>query len=179
MVCYTCPRRAVGDCSRCGRHYCNAHGRGLCEECASPTSALPADLTYRAAVVGSALLAVIGIVFLQVWPAPPAGRPPVLLFSCASTPSDLLLDADLVPTPVLPFTTLRPDNATPTPAVTPATPSPTPTPRPQEQYTVVSGDTLLGIAARAGTTVDALVGANGLSSANALLRIGQVLTIPR
>jgi LysM repeat protein len=45
------------------------------------------------------------------------------------------------------------------------------------QYTVRSGDTVSGIAARHDTTVAAIVAANGLN-ARALIRIGQVLTIP-
>ena len=44
-------------------------------------------------------------------------------------------------------------------------------------YTVVSGDTLGAIASRFGTTVDAIVAANGLRNANSIA-IGQVLTIP-
>jgi LysM repeat protein len=44
-------------------------------------------------------------------------------------------------------------------------------------YTVVAGDTLYGIAGRFGTTVDAIVQANGLSDAN-VLSIGQELKIP-
>ncbi|MBZ2195631.1 LysM peptidoglycan-binding domain-containing protein [Ruania sp. N2-46] len=44
-------------------------------------------------------------------------------------------------------------------------------------YTVTSGDTVSRIAARHGTTVSAIVSANGLDS-RALIRIGQTLTIP-
>src|SRR5215210_3599540 len=43
--------------------------------------------------------------------------------------------------------------------------------------TVQPGDTLTSIAARSGTSVDALVQANGLASAN-VIYAGQVLTIP-
>ncbi len=43
-------------------------------------------------------------------------------------------------------------------------------------YTVQAGDTLSGIAARFGTTVDALVAANGISNPS-LIRIGQTLTV--
>lgn len=46
-----------------------------------------------------------------------------------------------------------------------------------QTYRVQSGDTLSGIAARFGTTVDALMTANGLSSAH-LIRAGETLTIP-
>ncbi len=44
-------------------------------------------------------------------------------------------------------------------------------------YTVVDGDTLFSIARRQGTTVDALVAANGLADPN-VLSVGQVLQIP-
>lgn len=44
-------------------------------------------------------------------------------------------------------------------------------------YTVRSADTVSAIAARFGTTVGAIIAANGLN-ARALIRIGQVLTIP-
>ena len=44
-------------------------------------------------------------------------------------------------------------------------------------YTVQSGDSLSAIAARYGTTVEALAAANGISDPN-LIEVGQVLTIP-
>ena len=52
----------------------------------------------------------------------------------------------------------------------------TTTPEQQTTYTVVSGDTLSQIAARNGTTVDAIKRSNNLTSD--FLRIGQVLTLP-
>ncbi len=64
---------------------------------------------------------------------------------------------------------------TPTPTLTPPptlTPSPTPI-----IYTVKSGDNLSSIAAMYGTTVEAILEANGLS-ASTLLSIGQRLIIP-
>lgn len=45
-------------------------------------------------------------------------------------------------------------------------------------YTVRRGDTLAVIAARFGTTVDAILSANGIRNAN-LIFVGQVLNIPR
>ncbi len=44
-------------------------------------------------------------------------------------------------------------------------------------YTIQRGDTLWGISRRSGVSVSALAGANGISP-NAILRIGQRLTIP-
>jgi LysM repeat protein len=56
------------------------------------------------------------------------------------------------------------------------TPLPTPTPG-QVTYTIVGGDTLVGIARKFNTTVAKLEQANGLND-NSILHIGQVLTIP-
>jgi LysM repeat protein len=53
--------------------------------------------------------------------------------------------------------------------------TPTPAPEPRT-YVVVSGDTLGSIAARFGTSVQALKNANGLSGD--IINIGQVLVIP-
>lgn len=52
-----------------------------------------------------------------------------------------------------------------------------PSPAPTGSYTVVSGDTLSGIAARFGTTVANLVSANNITNPN-LIYPGQVLVIP-
>ncbi|HEX9044525.1 MAG TPA: LysM peptidoglycan-binding domain-containing protein, partial [Candidatus Limnocylindrales bacterium] len=59
--------------------------------------------------------------------------------------------------------------------------APTPTPLPLGSfvtYTVRSGDTLSGIAARYKTTVQAILDANGIKVSD-YLRIGQVLRIPK
>lgn len=63
-----------------------------------------------------------------------------------------------------------------------STPAPTPTPEPAPapsvtKYTVKSGDNLTRIAERFGTSVSAIVNANGISNPN-LIYPGQVLTIP-
>jgi LysM repeat protein len=60
-----------------------------------------------------------------------------------------------------------------------ATPVPTTAPPPggQVTYTVVAGDNLTRIAARFGTTVNAIVQANGIVNPN-LIYVGQVLVIP-
>ncbi|SDZ63481.1 LysM domain-containing protein [Evansella caseinilytica] len=63
------------------------------------------------------------------------------------------------------------------PAPSVSQPSATPTaPGTTVQHTVVSGDTLSGIAARYGSTVTAIRQANNLSSD--LIRVGQTLTVP-
>ncbi len=53
----------------------------------------------------------------------------------------------------------------------------TPTPPPQTTYTVQFGDTLFSIARRFGTSVQAIMQANGLTTTN--IRVGQQLIIPQ
>ena len=79
-----------------------------------------------------------------------------------------------IPTPT-PVPTVVPTSP-PTPAPTPA-PTAVPTPPPVQTYVVQQGDTLSVIASRFGTTVQALVSANNLPSADDIV-IGQTLVIP-
>jgi LysM repeat protein len=67
--------------------------------------------------------------------------------------------------------------ASPRSSPTSAPRSPTPSPSPTTRYTVQSGDTLSGIAAKFGITVTALKRANKIGSSN-LIHTGQVLVIP-
>jgi hypothetical protein len=69
--------------------------------------------------------------------------------------------------------------ATPVPTPLPPTPSPTATPTPAAQpavYIVRSGDTLFSIARRYGTTVEAIMAANGMEGTT--VRAGEQLLIP-
>jgi len=67
---------------------------------------------------------------------------------------------------------------TPTPSTPlPGTAVPTTAPSTGGTYTVVAGDTLSRIALRFGTTVQAIVSANGITNPN-LIYVGQVLKIP-
>ena len=66
---------------------------------------------------------------------------------------------------------------TPKPTVIPPTATPPPTPAPRmTAYLVRAGDTLLLIAHRYNTTVEALIASNGLFSSE--IRVGQVLLVP-
>ena len=89
--------------------------------------------------------------------------------------------APVAPAPVRTTPTPTP---TPTPTRTPAvatTPAPAPAPTPATssatRYTIKSGDTLSGIAARFGTTTKKLMNLNNITDANQI-RIGQVLKLP-
>ncbi|MGH2462907.1 MAG: LysM peptidoglycan-binding domain-containing protein, partial [Candidatus Limnocylindria bacterium] len=76
-----------------------------------------------------------------------------------------------------PSGTATPSASPTTPASPTPTPGPTPTPAPTPvTYIVQSGDTLNAIAARFGTTAQAIMDANGLTSD--LIHPGQVLIIP-
>ncbi len=95
-----------------------------------------------------------------------------------------IAEATRTPTPTpLPVATPTPlvtPVPTPVPTATPiaATPKPTPVPRATPRtYVVQSGDSLSAIASRFGTTVQAIINANGLKDPNTL-SIGQVLIIP-
>ena len=84
-------------------------------------------------------------------------------------------DTELHPTFVLtPYAT-----DTPTPTITPPVPPTlTPTPTPETiVYTVEPGDTLSGIAAQYGVSVQDLRALNGLSSD--ILSVGQELRVPK
>ena len=63
------------------------------------------------------------------------------------------------------------------PTGTPSAPAPAAAPARAATHTVVSGDTVGRIAAKHGTTVAAVVAANGLD-ARAFIRVGQTLTVP-
>ncbi|NOZ05447.1 MAG: LysM peptidoglycan-binding domain-containing protein [Chloroflexi bacterium] len=104
----------------------------------------------------------VGILALTALTSPPAPAPVSRLQQTVAPP--------VVPTsrPTLP----PPPTATPT-----ATDTATPAPPPTVTYTVKSGDTLSYIAQLHGVSIDAIVRANKLGSANAL-QIGQVLVIP-
>ena len=104
----------------------------------------------------------------------PGGATVVAIATPTPTPTMVPGIPTLTPTPIGVAT------ATPTEAVTPGlTPTPvsTPAPRAGFPYTVQWGDTLYSIAARFGTTVEALVQLNNLSDPHRL-QVGQRLIIP-
>lgn len=134
---------------------------------------LPASRALR---IGGVLVVVVAVVAFAAarWPFGSAGTAsasPTPTATSAASPRPTSR-----PTPVA--------TPSPTPAPTPAatrTPRPTRSPKPTavatRTYTVKPGDTLSGIAARFGTTVQAIAKLNGITNPS-LIRPGQVLKIP-
>lgn len=90
------------------------------------------------------------------------------------SPSASTASLEATPSPAAPSPTVQP---TPTQtALVTAAPTPTPAPTPRT-YIVQKNDTLNGIAARFGTTAQAIATANGIKVTDTL-DIGQVLIIP-
>lgn len=132
-----------------------------------------AGLAAALAVVGAGAVAVAsgtlpaGLALLN---SPSPGETPVSSVPSPSSTPTASPTATSAPTPTPPQPTASPTVA-PTPAPTAA---PTPPPR---TYVVVQGDTLGAIAARFGTTANAIAAANGISNPNEI-NPGQVLVIP-
>ncbi len=163
--CHYCERPAEAECPTCGRLYCADHGEDVCLRCLAPDSVLPSAAVYR----GSLLALVIGTlvtIYLLVSPPGADSESDTVLPIATNTPA---VTATATPTPPgMPSGAAQPTialgTATPLPAGTPApggTPAPTSTPTPGARtYTVQPGDTLSGIAARFGTTVEAILELN-------------------
>jgi len=98
------------------------------------------------------------------------------------TTVDAIVQANNIPNPNLIYVgqvlEIPGDAPAPPPAPGPtATPGPAPAPPTTQTYVVQPGDTLSKIAARFGTTVQAIAQANNIVNVN-LIFVGQVLTIP-
>ncbi len=132
----------------------------------------------QALLVGLMALAFLVLVIARTTApsqAPPAPSGPSIVISASpTTRSSASLPPVATASPsVAPDGSPAPSGtAGPTPG-TPASPSPSTA----RSYTVQSGDTLSGIAARFGTTVEAITRANGITNPR-LIRVGQVLIIP-
>lgn len=79
--------------------------------------------------------------------------------------------------PAAPATTAAPVSSTPAPAGTPVASS-TAVPGSGKVHVVGQGDTLTKIAQKYGTTVDAIMAANGITDRGKVLHIGDRLTLP-
>jgi hypothetical protein len=179
MECYACANQAIRQCRRCARVYCELHGGELCAECLSPASSLPSFNLYR----GSLLALLIGTaVALWILVRPPGSGDGNEVIITSLTPTTVVTQAagtatraprSRTPTAEAPTgaTETAPLEATPTAAV--------------RSYEVQPGDTLIGIAERLAPPgvspfdyVDQIVVANGLSSADEEIVVGQILILP-
>lgn len=164
------PRKRVRVCPRCGVRVAE-HARE-CFMCGAPLDGgrglFPSIPWADLALVGL-LVALVWLWFFSPLKAPRLESVPV-----SSKPTSTR--AGLKPTPAR--ADLKP-SPTPTPLPTPfVKPPPTPTPTPEYLIHVVKeGEGLLAIAAKYGTTVDAIVKANDLESPDVIWE-GQELIIP-
>jgi LysM repeat protein len=177
MDCYACEREATQRCPRCGNGYCPRHGATYCGACLDPLRSAPSRGIFRVALFGLFGGAVLAL-WLLIRPPSVPGEEEVVRNEATATPA-------LTPAGAAPGTTAPgPTASTPpsAPTLTPAptrTPVPTPSPTPAPlQYEVVSGDTWFGVAEQYGVDAFELAELNN-SSLDEYLHPGQILIIPQ
>lgn len=180
-TCHYCDRPAESECATCGRLYCPEHGEDVCLRCLAPESATPSAMVYRGSIA-ALIVGTLVTVFLVISPPESKSKADVGRTVATSTPAVVATATPTrqggSPTPSRTTTTQASatNAASPTAAGSPAA-SATPTPGGERSYTVQSGDTLSGIAARFDTTVEAIEALNPGLNPNTL-QIGAVLKIP-
>ncbi len=181
MQCFKCDQDAVQECPRCGALYCDDHGGELCDRCMDPVLAIPSYRVFRGSLV-ALLVGSIVAVWLLVLPPSAADKdqPPSSIAGVVQTATPAAPKASATTAPGGSSTGTPPAGGSPTAtgtgtATATTTPSATPT---ATTYTMLSGDTLSGIAARFGTTAEAIQAANNITNPSTL-QPGRVLTIPR
>ncbi|HET7738129.1 MAG TPA: LysM peptidoglycan-binding domain-containing protein [Tepidiformaceae bacterium] len=170
-TCHYCDEAAELQCPTCGRLYCPDHGDDVCVRCMAPESAIPSAALYRGSLL---TLVVVSVIAVYLFISPPSDD------SAASEPRAI---------------TTQPPAATQAPTRNPAaqpTAASRTTPSPQgsatagasptrstgsRTHTVVSGDTLLGIAGLYDVTVEEIEAANPGVTLDPL-GVGDVLVIP-
>lgn len=176
--CHYCTRVAEAECPTCGRFYCGEHGEDVCLRCLAPESATPSVAIFRGSVVALGIASLVAV-FLLVRPPESKGSGDTARIIATASP---VVTVTATPT----RTVTQSANSSATAAATPSsvaggtTPAPSVTGTPaaaDKTYTVRAGDTLSGIAAQSGTTVDALLAANPGVTAETL-QIGAVLKLP-
>lgn len=175
--CHYCESEAESECPTCGRLYCAEHGDDVCLRCMAPESAAPSAAVYRGSVV-ALLVASVVAVFLLIRPPESKGSADasrVLATATSATGATATpTRPGSTPTRTTPGSPVSTATAGASPA--PSTPGPSPSPA-KKTYTVKSGDTLSGIAAANGTTVDAILALNPGLTPQALA-IGALITLP-
>lgn len=177
-ACHYCDRPAEEECPTCGRLYCHEHGEDVCLRCMAPESAVPSALVYRGSIL-TLVVATLVTVFLLI--RPPADKSQASLVREIPTPTPAI-SATATPTP--PRTPTQ-SGGSETPVSTPETPGASPTAAETPEATpttgtnvhiVQSGDTLSGIAAQYGTTVEELERLNPGIDEN--INIGDEVIVP-
>jgi LysM repeat protein len=173
-ACHYCDRPAEEQCPTCGRLYCYEHGDDVCVRCLAPESATPGSLMYRGSLMALVLASLVAVFLFLRPPESKSAAGTVLVVATATVAQS-------------PTATPTPQGRTPTPGATAkSTANATAgasvtanagTATTGKTYTVVSGDTLGGIAVAHGTTLEGLEAANpGITPDN--LPIGTVLKLP-
>ena len=160
MDCYLCGRPAIGECERCGNPYCAAHGNRLCSRCVAPSGGLASPVLYKSALVVLALAVVAAGWYLSTGPRPSSSSTGSVV--ATSAPANIAPEA----TSAIAATSIQTPTATPL-ATAVAT----------INHVVEPGDSLLYIAIKYDTTVEAIVALNGITNVHEL-QIGQVLLVP-
>jgi LysM repeat protein len=124
--------------------------------------------------LGALLVGVVLVVLLIAWLAL-GGLAPILGPPDASASPSVAASPSVTSEPSVSAEPSASGSASAAPTPTPPGPTPTPAPTPVT-YIVQAGDTLNAIAARYGTTAQAIMAANGLTSE--IIQVGQVLIIP-
>lgn len=170
-TCHYCDEAAELQCPTCGRLYCPDHGDDVCVRCMAPESAIPSAALYRGSLL---TLVVVSVIAVYLFLSPPSDD------SAASEPRAVATQppaATQLPTrnpaaqPTAASSTTPSTQASPTAGASPTRSTGSRT------HTVVSGDTLFGIAAQYGVTAEEIQAANpGVSFEP--LALGEVLVIP-
>lgn len=176
--CHYCERAAESECPTCGRLYCPEHGDDVCLRCLAPEAATPTALAYRGSLVALGLASIVAIFLLVDPPESPASmaEPETM---ATNTPA---FEATATPTEPAPGGSGQPTTtiATPTPAGEDAADDEDGEGEPAEQqiHTIEPEQSLSGIAADYGVSVDAILEANPDISDPAAIVPGQEIVIP-
>lgn len=181
--CHYCDRPAEAECPTCGRLYCPEHGEDVCLRCLAPASATPSAVAFRGSIA-ALLVGTAVAIYLVISPPQSKSKADPGRTVTTSTPAVVATATPTRPgaSPTSAATTAPGSSPTAAPSASPspggtATSTPSPTPGGERTYTVQSGDTLSGIAAQFGVTVEAIEALNpGIKPET--LQIGAVLKIP-